>query len=120
MKRELVCIVCPLGCKIEVGFKDENSKEIEYINGNTCKRGEKYATEECTCPTRMVTSTVLCGNGDVVPVKLDRNIPKEKIFECMSQINNCKIPLPISSGDVIIKNVAGTDANVIVTVNKSK
>lgn len=117
-KRELTCIVCPMGCKINITFNDEN--EIENICGNTCKRGEEYAKNECTHPVRMVTTTALCENGEVVPVKTNIPIPKEKIFECMREINKLKVVLPISVGDVIIENVVGTDANIIVCCNKNK
>lgn len=118
MKRELTCIVCPLGCKIEVGFAEEETKEIEYIKGNTCKRGAEYAQNECTHPTRVITSTVLCDDGSVIPVKTSMPIPKEKIFECMDAINSVKAVLPICAGDVIIKNVLNTDADVVSTVNR--
>lgn len=116
MKQELVCIVCPLGCNIEVGFKDDG-KEIEYIKGNTCKRGSDYAREECTNPVRMVTTTVRCKDGSVVPVKTSKAIEKGKIFECMKIINNFKADLPICTGDVIIKNVLDTGADIIATAD---
>ncbi len=113
--RELTCIVCPMGCKIEVGFNDNN--EIEYVKGNTCVRGEKYAKDECAHPVRMVTSTAICSNGEVIPVKTRIPIPKEKIFECMSEINKLNINLPIHVGAVIIKNVANTDSDIIACCN---
>jgi CxxC motif-containing protein len=118
MKRELTCIVCPLGCKIEVGFKDGDPKTIEYVKGNTCKRGEVYAKNECTHPVRVLTTTVACNGGGVVSVKTDKAIPKEKLFACMELVNNVKVDLPIHIGDVIIENVAGTDANIVAAANR--
>ena len=79
MKRELTCIVCPLGCKMEVGF-DPDTKTVEYVKGNTCKRGEEYAKNECIRPVRVLTTTIACIDGGVVPVKTDKPIDKDKLF----------------------------------------
>ena len=116
MKRELTCIVCPLGCKMEVGF-DSDKKIVEYVKGNTCKRGEEYAKTECIRPVRVLTTTVACKNGGVVSVKTDKPIPKDKIFACMEIINNIKVVLPINIGDVIIENIADTGASVVATAD---
>ena len=113
MKRELTCIVCPQGCSLKVEINDGKIT----VTGNTCPRGEKYAVAECTHPERCVTTTARCDNGEVVAVKTDRAIPKEKIFECMKIINKQIVTLPISIGDVIIKDVFC--ANVVATQNKN-
>lgn len=115
MKRELTCIVCPLGCKMEVELKDD---EILSVTGNTCKRGSNYAIEECTHPTRMLTTTVVCADSTVVPVKTASPIPKEMLFPCMEELNKIEIPLPIKIGDVVIENILGTGVNIIATANK--
>lgn len=114
MIKEITCVVCPLGCKINV--KLEN-KEVVSVSGNNCKRGEEYAKNECVNPKRIVTSTVRCADGSVVAVKTSAAIPKENIFECMDIINKTIIDLPISIGDVIIKDVFG--CNIIATQNKN-
>lgn len=112
MNRTLTCIVCPIGCELSVELSD---KEVVSVKGNTCKRGESYAISECTYPVRTVTSTVRCKNGDMLSVKTDRPIPKDKIFECMKIINSLHPHLPISVGDVIIENVFG--CNIVSTQN---
>ena len=113
MKRKLTCIVCPMGCQLSVDFEDG---KILTVSGNTCPRGEKYASDECLCPKRTVTSTVRCSDGSVLPVKTETVIPKDKIFECMEIINNTKADLPISVGDVIIEDVFGS--RVVATQNR--
>lgn len=112
MLRELTCIVCPIGCNLKVEI--ENG-EVVSVSGNTCKRGEEYAKAECTNPIRTVTSTMMTEIGIPVPVKTDRQIPKDKIFECMKIINNKIVSLPVFVGDVIIEDVFG--ANIIATGN---
>ena len=112
MKRELTCIVCPVGCKLVVKTKDDGEFEI---TGNSCPRGKVYAVNECTAPVRTITTTVRCSNGEMLPVKTDSPIPKEKIFEAMKIINNACPVLPIFIEDVIIKDVFGS--NVVAVKN---
>ncbi len=112
MERELTCIVCPIGCTLKVALDD--GKVID-VKGNTCPRGKVYAETECTAPMRMVTSTVRCTNGEIVPVKTDRPIPKDKVFEAMQMIKSASPVLPITLGDVIIKDVFGS--NVVAVKN---
>ena len=114
MKRELTCIVCPVGCQLVVEI--ENGA-VTSVCGNTCPRGKKYAEDECIRPMRTVTSTVKCSDGSVVSVKTDRTIPKDKIFECMKIINNTIKDLPVCVGDVIIEDVFGS--NIVATENKN-
>ena len=101
-----------MGCSLKIELDGDT---VVSVSGNTCKRGEIYANNECTNPQRTVTSTVRCKNGSVVAVKTDRTIPKDKMSECMKIINSVTCDLPISVGDVIIKDVFGS--NVVATQN---
>lgn len=112
MVKEMTCIVCPMGCQLEVTI--ENSV-VTDVKGNTCPRGEQYAKTECTNPQRMVTTTVMCENGELVPVKTDRPVKKDDVFKVMEAVNSCVAPLPIKIKDVIIENVCG--ANIIAAMN---
>ncbi len=114
MIRNLTCIVCPKGCQLEVELED---KRVIEVRGATCKRGVTYAEAECTAPMRTLTTTAAVAGGGVVPVKTDRAIPKELIFECMEQINAIRVSPEAKLGDVIIENVLGTGANVVTTRN---
>ena len=113
MKRELICIVCPKGCNMTAEI--ENGKVLS-VSGNTCKRGEEYAINECTNPVRCVTTTMKTENGETVSVKTDTPVAKEKMFELMKIINSKKVVLPILVGDVIIENVFG--CNIVATQYK--
>ena len=110
MKRELTCIVCPRGCALSIEMEDG---KILKISGASCKRGEGYAQSECTNPVRTLTTTVALEGGGVLPVKTDRPVPKELLFECMNVINEATAPADCKAGDVIIENILGTGANVI-------
>ena len=106
MKRELTCIACPLGCSLVVTIEGKN---VISVVGNTCKRGEEYAINECTAPKRTVTTTVRCENGELVSVKTSKPIPKEKVFEAMEIINSTTAKLPLTVGDVIIPDLFGSE-----------
>jgi len=113
-KRDLVCIVCPVGCSLEVEIEE---CEVINVRGNTCKRGEVYAKKECTNPTRIVTSLVTVEGGleAVVSVKTERDIPKGKIFNCIKELSKIKVKAPVYIGDVIVKDIAGTGINIVAT-----
>ena len=115
MTRELICIVCPKGCPMKVELE---GKEILSVEGFTCPRGKKYAIDECTHPMRTVTTTARTDRGGVIAVKTDKTIPKEKMFDLMKEINRATVKLPARIGDVVLQNVVGTDANVVVTANQ--
>ena len=115
-ERKLTCIVCPKGCDLRVEFNDAG--EIINIEGYTCPRGKDYAHSECTSPVRTVTSTIRCKDGDVVAVKTSLPIPKSMIFDVMKQINSVSADNDVKIGDVVIKNVLGTGADIVVTSNK--
>ena len=112
-KREMVCIVCPMGCALTI----QQEKDELRVTGNRCPRGEQYAKQELTAPLRNIASTVRVHNGvlPVVPVKTDREIPKEKIFDTMALINAVEVEAPIRCGECIIPHLFGTDANIVAT-----
>ena len=112
MKRDLICIVCPRGCSMQVELED---KKVISVTGNACKRGEKYAIDECLSPTRMVTALVRVTNrkDTMVSVKTAAPIPKGNIFDLMKLINAASVEAPVSIGDVVLSDVYGTD--VIIT-----
>lgn len=114
MKKSLICVSCPLGCPIEVEI--ENG-EIVAVTGNTCKRGDAYARTEITNPVRSLTSSVKVENGihPVVPVKSSGPVPKEKMFDCMKEINAVTVKAPVKIGDVVIENILGLGVDIIAT-----
>lgn len=114
IKSEITCIGCPMGCSLIVSM--ENDKII-CVNGHECKRGEEYGIRECTNPTRMLTSTVEVEGGDMkmLSVKTDRDIPKDKIFECVKELKDIVLYAPITMGEIIIPNVLNTGINIIAT-----
>lgn len=118
MKKNFTCINCPLGCSVDVTLDEKG--EIIDITGNSCPLGEKYVRNEIKDPRRMVTSTVrlLGSNHYSVSVKTREAIPKNKIFECMKEINETEVTAPVKVGDVAKANIAGTGIDLIVTADR--
>ena len=117
--RNLTCIGCPMGCPLSV--KIENGIVLS-VEGNNCKRGAVYGKKEVTDPTRIVTTTVRVSGGteNMVSVKTESDIPKEKIFDCIHALKDIIVPAPIHIGDIILHNVANTGVNIIATKNIAK
>ena len=114
--RTLICIGCPNGCLVTV---DKNPDGSLSITGNTCKKGEEYARNEVTAPKRTVTSIVRVSGGKnpVVSVKTKEEIPKEKIAACMEEINRTALKAPVSLGQIVIADVAGTGVDIVATAD---
>ena len=108
--KEFVCIICPRGCHLKV------SDNLE-VTGNTCPRGKKYALDEVSHPMRNITSTVKIVSKSInrLPCKTSGDIPKERMFDVMNEINKVVCKAPIKMHDVLIKNVLDLGVDVIAT-----
>lgn len=113
MVKELICISCPIGCHLKVNIENKT------VEGNNCKRGEIYGINEVTNPVRVITSTVRIIEGEVpvISVKTSKPVSKELNFKIMEVLKQVKIEAPIRIGDVIIKNILDTGADIIATRN---
>lgn len=114
MKKEVICTVCPRGCRIQVEGEGET---VQQVTGYTCKRGLEYSAAEFTHPVRILTTTVkLAGKDhDLLPVRSSRPIPKEKLFDCMEAIRGVTAKTPVSLYEVILPNICGTGADIVAT-----
>ncbi len=122
-KIPLTCIICPIGCLMEVTVKHtENKKTVLEVKDNTCPRGEDYAKKELIDPTRTLTTTiaVISGESPLVPVKTDGEVPKERLLDCMEIIRRKCAQAPIKRGDILIQDILATGVNVIACADISK
>jgi len=110
---EMVCIVCPNGCRLNV---ERNDGKIS-VEGAKCKRGVNFAETELTCPTRSVTSSVKTSveGYPVISVRTDGEIPKDKIFPLIEKLSEITVDKKIAIGTVLIKDVFNCGVNVITT-----
>lgn len=111
--KELVCITCPNSCRMTAEWKDGQW----IVTGKRCKRGQKFAEDEMTCPKRTFSTTVktIWKEVPVIPVRVSEEVPKEKIFDIMEVINHTTVRECVGRDAVLIPGVLGLDADVIVT-----
>lgn len=111
---KVTCIICPLGCEIEVQMEGD---KIVNITGYTCPRGKEYAIQEVTAPKRIVMSVVKVKNGDfpTVSVKTDKPVLKELIPAIMKELAKIKVNAPVEIGQIIVENIANSGANIVAT-----
>lgn len=113
MEKHLVCINCPIGCRLTVTMERD---KVSSVSGNTCPRGEKYARQEAVEPLRVLTSLMRVeGSEKPFSVKTSAPIPKRLLFDCVNEIFSRRACAPIHVGDVIVPNVCGTGCDIIST-----
>ncbi len=107
MERNLTCIICPRGCSLNVTVDGESVNVV----GNACPRGRHYGEEEVISPKRTVTSVVRVNDrpDTMVSVKTEKPIAKPDIFKVMDEIRKASVTAPVKVGDVILKDVFGSD-----------
>lgn len=113
MTKEIVCIVCPSSCRLTVCEQDG---EIT-VTGNGCKHGLEHGKNEYANPMRMLTSTVAVRGGPLprLPVISTGEVPKAKLADCLAAVYGMVANAPVRCGDILIKNVCGTGADVIAS-----
>ena len=112
MNREIICIMCPLGCRIKVQVE---GKEVKQVEGEGCKKGVTYAQQEVTFPGRILTTTVLTDSPEMplLPVRSNKALPKEKLMACMKQISTHSVTGSVQLGQAVIENILGLGADIV-------
>jgi CxxC motif-containing protein len=113
-KRHFVCVVCPIGCEIDVVH---DGSKIISMEGNKCEKSEEFVNQELVEPMRIVTTTVRIQGSrwPVIPVRTDKAVPKRLFPRIMRQLRRIKLQAPVDILDVVVKDVLGTGANIIAT-----
>lgn len=118
--KEMICIVCPRGCRLEVG----DAPEFQ-VSGNFCPRGAVYGKNEAIAPVRVVAATCPVRRKSAaddlvprrVPVRTDGGILRDRIPALVELLMRTEVELPVRAGDVIIENWEGTGVSVVATRN---
>jgi len=113
-KKHFVCVVCPVGCEIDVVH--EGGKIIS-TEGNKCEKSEEFVRQELIEPMRILTTTVRIQGSKwpVIPVRTDKTVPKRSFPRIMRQLRRIKLQAPVNMLDVVVRDVLHTGANVIAT-----
>ena len=112
MVKELVCVNCPVGCRLTVEVEND---QVISVSGNSCPRGEEYAKSECIRPARILTTTVRIEGAihRVLPVITEREIPLDMVMEAMDAVRGIHVKAPVKVGDVIAADLLGTGVNLV-------
>jgi CxxC motif-containing protein len=113
-KKHFVCVVCPVGCEIDVVH---DGGKIVSMEGNRCERAEEFVSQELIEPMRILTTTVQIRGSrwPVIPVRTNKAVPKRLFPRIMKQLRRIKLQAPVCMLDVVIRDIAGTAANIIAT-----
>jgi len=116
MTRELVCIGCPMGCRLEVE-EDAGADGGWRVSGSTCARGRAYAVQEVSAPVRTLTSTVRIEGARLprLPVRTSAPVPKDRLEACMAVIDRVTARHPVAMGQVLVRDLLGTGADLIAS-----
>jgi len=112
--REMVCIVCPIGCRLSIEMKAEG--EIS-VTGNRCPKGDAYGREEMLAPKRVVTAVVRTDSQafPYIPVRTDKSLPRALIPELVADLAHLSVRLPAVRGTVLVEDYRGSGVNVVLT-----
>jgi CxxC motif-containing protein len=108
------CVICPTGCSITVSAPASGPLQI---TGATCKRGKEYAEQEYREPKRMLITTMRIDGGvlPVLPVRSDKALPKQRIFEAVQFVSTIALRAPIKMGTVVVPNLLNLGVDVIAS-----
>ncbi|MGA2479060.1 MAG: DUF1667 domain-containing protein [Spirochaetia bacterium] len=103
---ELVCIACPIGCRLTVTTQPDGGA---LVAGNRCPRGEVYGREELLSPRRVVTAVVPTDSYQFpfAPVRTDTPLARGMVGTLLRRLYATKVSLPIRQGDVLIESFEG-------------
>lgn len=111
--KNVVCIVCPKGCEIEV-YGDVSHP---VFKGYSCEKGLEFAKQDLVNPKRVLCTTIRTNNPRriLLPVRTDREIPLEIFDKVMCKIKQIVVEKPVRRGEVIVENIANSNASLIAT-----
>jgi CxxC motif-containing protein len=113
-KRHFVCVVCPIGCEIDVVH---DGSKIISMEGNKCEKSQEFVSQELIEPVRILTTTVRIQGSrwPVIPVRTDKAVPKRLFPRVMKQLRLVELQAPVNMLDVVVSNILHTEANVVAT-----
>ena len=112
MSKDVICIMCPLGCPMKV---DVEGQEVTEVQGHRCKKGVKHAEKEVFFPGRILTTTISTHIQGVplLPVRSNKEIPKERLIEAVRTISNHSVTEPVEMGQSVIEDILGLGVDII-------
>jgi CxxC motif-containing protein len=122
VKGEFVCVVCPNGCSIEAEFEKAAPPRLISSAGARCARGAEWVRQEIEAPMRTISSNVLVKGGDCICASVRTRAPirLDKIKAVMEELKGVTLDAPVTIGQVISANIAGSGTDIIATRNVAR
>jgi len=121
--KHFTCTICPTGCRVSVDVVDG----LFRFSGNRCGKAEAFAKHDVFSKTktetasadRSIITTVRTAfpRIPVLPVRTNRDVPKEKVTEIIRELSNVVITEKIGIGEIVVADVLGTGCDVIAASN---
>jgi CxxC motif-containing protein len=113
-KKHFTCVTCPVGCEVDVEVQDGS---IISMTGNKCEKVKEFVLQELKEPMRVLTTTVRIKGAEyaMLPVRTDKPIPKRLFTQAIEELASIDLQTPVHMSDVIVKDVAGSGANIVAT-----
>ena len=113
-QKEVICIICPNSCTITVKQMPDGKLLME---GQGCKRGETYSTDEFLAPKRTLATTVRIKGAFIplIPVRSSVPVPKERLNDILDLLARIEVQAPFKCGAAVVQNVLGLGADIIAT-----
>jgi len=118
-KEHFTCVICPIGCEIDVELQDS---DVVSIEGSKCAKGKEFVLQELEEPMRILTTTIRIEGAKwaMLPVRTDKPIAKRLLFRVIEELASIELRAPVKMSEVIIGDIAGTGANVVATRNMKR
>ena len=112
MPDEVTCIMCPLGCSVEVLI---DGQEVSVTKGCRCKEGMKFVKMEAVFPGRILTTTMRTDRPDfpLLPVRSNKEISKDKLLSCVRTISEQHVRTPVTLGQTVVENILDLGVDII-------
>ena len=116
---EVVCILCPVGCRIIVEIEDG---DVVRIDNAGCERGKDYSLQDIRSPVRDFFTTIRVADGrtPLVSVRSTEPIPKNMLMPCAAELARRVIRAPVKIGDIIVENIMNLGVDIIATKDVDK
>ncbi len=113
-KKHFVCVVCPIGCEIDVVCE---GRKITSMEGNKCEKSVEFVTQELIEPMRILTTTVRIQGArwPVIPVRTDKAVPRRLFSRIMKQLRRITLQAPVNMSELVVRDILRTGANIIAT-----
>ncbi|MBD3352558.1 MAG: DUF1667 domain-containing protein [Candidatus Lokiarchaeota archaeon] len=112
--KDFVCVICPNSCRLHVEVGPTGEVDVQ---GYQCKRGFEYGIQEFLQPIRMLITTMKIENGvlPVIPVRSNKEVPRERIFDAIEVVNQTVAQAPVKMGDILVDNLLDLGIHVIAS-----